>query len=160
MISTLASAWEISASAQLMLSAQALLAALLGAAVGFERGRSGKDAGMRTHALVAAGAAIACGLGEAVLMSLNGSGDATRTLHAVITGVGFIGAGAIIHGESSTTGVTTAASVLFVAILGGAVGLGAPLLAVIGCALALAVLRILGRWQHLRQATKPDHPDD
>jgi putative Mg2+ transporter-C (MgtC) family protein len=72
-------------------------------------------------------------------------------LHAIITGVGFIGAGAILHSENGTTGVTTAASVLFVAILGGCVGLGAPLLALLGCVMALVVLRVLGRWQHTRQ---------
>ena len=152
----LASAWAVSAPAQLMLALQALGAALLGAAVGFERGRSGKDAGMRTHALVATASALACGLGDMLITTMDQSGDATRTLHAVITGVGFIGAGAILHSEQGTTGVTTAASVLFVAILGGCVGLGAPLLALLGCAMALVVLRVLGRWQHLRQYKADD----
>lgn len=156
----LASAWALSSSTQLILAAQALLAAMLGALVGFERGRSGKDAGMRTHALVAAGAAIACGLGEALITVLDQSGDATRTMHAIITGVGFIGAGAIIHSDGATTGVTTAASVLFVAILGACVGLGAPLLALIGCLLSLAILRVLGRWQHMRQIAKEEHAAD
>lgn len=145
------SAFSISTSAQLVLAAQALFAALLGALVGFERGRLGKDAGMRTHALVAAGASIACGLGELVISNLDAGGDATRTLHAIITGVGFIGAGAIIHSDGNTTGVTTAASVLFVAILGGCVGLGAPLLAGLGCVLSLGILKVLGAWQHRRQ---------
>jgi putative Mg2+ transporter-C (MgtC) family protein len=161
--SLLASAWSVSAQSQLMLALQALGAALLGALVGFERGRSGKDAGMRTHALVAAASAIACGLGDMLITTMDQSGDATRTLHAVITGVGFIGAGAILHSEQGTTGVTTAASVLFVAILGGCVGLGAPLLAFLGCVMALVVLRVLGRWQHLRQhkgdAAHHDHAD-
>ena len=152
----LASAWAVSAPAQLMLALQALGAALLGAAVGFERGRSGKDAGMRTHALVATASALACGLGDMLITTMDQSGDATRTLHAVITGVGFIGAGAILHSEQGTTGVTTAASVLFVAILGGCVGLGAPLLALLGCVMALVVLRVLGRWQHLRQYKADD----
>jgi putative Mg2+ transporter-C (MgtC) family protein len=146
-----AAAWAVSANDQLVLALQALGAALLGALVGFERGRSGKDAGMRTHALVATASAIACGLGNMLITSMDQTGDATRTLHAIITGVGFIGAGAILHSENGTTGVTTAASVLFVAILGGCVGLGAPLLALLGCVMALVVLRVLGRWQHTRQ---------
>jgi putative Mg2+ transporter-C (MgtC) family protein len=157
----LASAWAVSAESQLMLALQALGAALLGALVGFERGRSGKDAGMRTHALVATASAIACGLGDMLISTMDQSGDATRTLHAVITGVGFIGAGAILHSDHGTTGVTTAASVLFVAVIGGCVGLGAPLLAVLGCAMALIVLRVLGRWQHLRQhKNDATHPHD
>lgn len=151
----LASVWVASAAAQLTLALQGFVAGLLGAVVGWERGRSGKDAGLRTHSLVAAAAAIACGLGEMVLESSHVTGDATRTMHAIITGVGFIGAGAILHSEKGTTGVTTAASVLFVAVLGAAVGLGAPLLAGVACVFALGVLRVLGGWQYRRQNT--DH---
>jgi putative Mg2+ transporter-C (MgtC) family protein len=86
-----------------------------------------------------------------VLESAQVTGDATRTMHAIITGVGFIGAGAILHSEKGTTGVTTAASVLFVAVIGAAVGLGAPLLAGVSCVLALGVLRVLGGWKYRRQ---------
>lgn len=151
MTGVVAAMWVAPAADQLTLALQGFVAALLGAIVGWERGRSGKDAGLRTHALVAAAAAIACGLGEMVLESAQVTGDATRTMHAIITGVGFIGAGAILHSEKGTTGVTTAASVLFVAVIGAAVGLGAPLLAGVSCVLALGVLRVLGGWKYRRQ---------
>ena len=151
MTGMVASMWVAPAADQLVLALQGFVAGLLGAVVGWERGRSGKDAGLRTHSLVAAAAAIACGLGEMVLESSQVTGDATRTMHAIITGVGFIGAGAILHSEKGTTGVTTAASVLFVAVIGAAVGLGAPLLAGVSCVLALGILRVLGGWKYRRQ---------
>ncbi|MFM8388265.1 MAG: MgtC/SapB family protein, partial [Actinomycetota bacterium] len=103
--------------------------------------------GLRTHALVAIAAAAAVGIGD-LLVSEGGSGDHTRTLHAVITGVGFIGAGAILHSERGTQGVTTATSVFLVAVIGAAVGVGLPIIAVAMTMLALIVLRILGAWQH------------
>jgi len=132
---------------QLIVAVEAVIAGVLGGLVGLERGRSGKGVGLRTHALVAIAAAAAVGIGN-LLVSGQGSGDHTRTLHAVITGVGFIGAGAILHSEQGTQGVTTATSVFLVAVIGAAVGLGLPIVAVSMTVLALIVLRVLGIWQH------------
>lgn len=70
------------------------VAAVLGGLVGWEHDRAGKTAGIRTHMLVAASAALAVGLGELVLAHSNG-GDPTRMMHAVFTGIGFIGGGMI-----------------------------------------------------------------
>lgn len=138
---------ELALSDQLVVAARTGIASLLGAIVGIERWRSGKEAGLRTHALVAAAAALAVGLGEIVLGS--GQGDAVRTLHAVLTGIGFIGAGAIIHGQGRTSGLTTAASVFNVAVIGAAVGLGAIVLGALGAVASLAVLQVLGRARRL-----------
>ena len=132
---------------QLIVSLETLIAGILGGIVGLERGRSGKGVGLRTHALVAIAAAAAVGIGD-LLVSEGGSGDHARTLHAVITGIGFIGAGAILHSERGTQGVTTATSVFLVAVIGAAVGVGLPIIAVAMTMLALIVLRILGAWQH------------
>ncbi|MFM7094286.1 MAG: MgtC/SapB family protein [Actinomycetota bacterium] len=132
---------------QLIVSLETLIAGILGGIVGLERGRSGKGVGLRTHALVAIAAAAAVGIGD-LLVSEGGSGDHTRTLHAVITGIGFIGAGAILHSERGTQGVTTATSVFLVAVIGAAVGVGLPIIAIAMTMLALIVLRILGAWQH------------
>ncbi|MFM7745675.1 MAG: MgtC/SapB family protein, partial [Actinomycetota bacterium] len=112
---------------QLIVSLETLIAGILGGIVGLERGRSGKGVGLRTHALVAIAAAAAVGIGD-LLVSEGGSGDHTRTLHAVITGIGFIGAGAILHSERGTQGVTTATSVFLVAVIGAAVGVGLPII--------------------------------
>ena len=132
---------------QVVVSLQTLIAGVLGGIVGYERGRSGKGVGMRTHALVAIASAAAVGIGE-LLVEGPGSGDHTRTLHAVITGVGFIGAGAILHSDRGTQGVTTATSVFLVAVIGASVGVGLPIVGVSMTLLALIVLRVLGAWQH------------
>lgn len=102
---------------------------------------------MRTHALVAIAAAASVGIGRLLVVGTS-SGDPTRTLHAVITGVGFIGAGAILHSERGTQGVTTATSVFLVAVIGAAVGVGLPIIGIAMTSLALIVLRVLGAWQH------------
>ncbi len=134
---------EFAIADQLVIAGRTGIAALFGAVVGIERWRSGKEAGMRTHALVAAAAALAVGLGELVLDGQQG--DAVRTLHAVLTGIGFIGAGAIIHSEGRASGLTTAASVFNVAVIGAAVGLGAVVLGGLGALASLAVLQVFGR---------------
>lgn len=126
---------------QLVLAGQVAIAALLGAVTGLERELAGKRAGTRTHALVAVASALAVGLGRLVLTT-EGVGDATRVLHGVITGVGFIGAGTILrsHGER-ITGLTTAATVLCAAVIGSACALGAPLVAAVVTLLVLVMLR-------------------
>ena len=131
---------------QVLIGLQAALAGILGAIVGFERGRSGKGVGLRTHALVAMASSAAVGVGS-VLVEGAATGDHSRTLHAVITGVGFIGAGAILHTPNGTLGVTTATSVFLVAVIGAAVGVGLPVLAAILTAGALVILRVVGHLQ-------------
>lgn len=149
---------EFTTNDQLIIALRTLIAALLGALVGIERWKSGKEAGMRTHALVAAAAALAVGLGEMVLATGSGvDGDGTRVLHAVITGIGFIGAGAILHGKERTSGLTTAASVFNVSIIGACAGMGAVLLAVLGAVASLTVLQVFGR---VRSRLMPDHRHD
>jgi putative Mg2+ transporter-C (MgtC) family protein len=129
--------WQI----QLQLLLQCGAAALCGAAVGVDRERAGKPAGVRTHMLVSVAAALAVGAGRIVLDG--DTGDSTRVLHGVLTGVGFIGAGAIIRSDSSgnATGLTTAATVLLVAVLGACCALGLPVLAFGVTVIALATLR-------------------
>lgn len=119
---------------------QVLVAVIAGSIVGFERELAGKRAGLRTHAVVAAGSALAVGIGELVVTRY-GEGDPTRVFHAVITGIGFIGAGAILHTKTSSAGLTTAATVFLVAVLGAVSAFGAPVLALLGSVLALLMLR-------------------
>jgi len=120
------------------------LAALLGAIIGMERRRARKAAGLRTQALVAAASALIVALGRAIEF-ITGSGDPTRPLHAVITGIGFLGAGSIIQSKKEFSGVTTAATVFTTSAVGVTVGLGAPVAAAGATVVALFVLRGL-RW--------------
>jgi putative Mg2+ transporter-C (MgtC) family protein len=131
------------AEAQLRILAMVALAAILGALIGLERQRSDKPAGTRTMALVTSACALIVGLGT-VLDSVNEFGDPARALQAVITGIGFLGAGTIVQtvdGERRTAGITTAATVFATAGIGVAVGLNAPITAVGATVVMLAILR-------------------
>lgn len=130
-----------SAAEQIGLVLKVGIAALLGGIIGWERDRAGKSAGIRTHMLVASAAALAVGLGELAVNATNG-GDPTRMMHAVFTGIGFIGGGMIWTSKRANgpLGLTSAATILLVAGLGAAVGLGAPIVGAAVCVLALVTL--------------------
>lgn len=138
----------ISVSNQLELAGVVLLAGLLGGILGIERERVGKAAGMRTHAAVAIAAAVAVGLSQ-LLITEAGTGDVTRGIHGVFTGIGFIGLGAMASVHGRTTGITTAASILVAAMLGAACAAGAPLLAVLVTLLVWVTLRFRHRLHRL-----------
>tara|TARA_R110002096_G_scaffold344921_9_gene538248 strand:+ start:17306 stop:17926 length:621 start_codon:yes stop_codon:yes gene_type:complete len=104
------------------------LAALFGALLGWERGRSEKPADIRTMILIGAGAAMFTLLGERMIDAGGDESiiraDPTRVLSYIISGVGFLGAGAILHSKRSVKGLTTAASIWTVAAIGAACGVG------------------------------------
>lgn len=122
------------------------LAGVLGATLGFEREIKEKAAGIRTHLLVSTAAAAIVVLGrilnEQVVADGQTAGDPARALHAVITGIGFLCAGAIITrgSEQAPHGLTTAASLFFAATVGVAVGIEELLIAIGMTALALVTL--------------------
>lgn len=131
--------FDLSVTTQFQALAHVALAMVLGAAVGWERSRAFKAAGMRTNTLVAGAAAMLTLLGES---AVGEGGDATRVIQGVIQGVGFIGAGTIVHSRNGeAAGLTTAATVFFVAAVGMAVGLGLPVFAAGATALVLLTLR-------------------
>ena len=103
-----------------------LMAALAGALVGLEREFHGRAAGMRTHMMVALGAALAAMIGLFTVNELGISSDPMRVGAQVISGVGFLGAGTILlrGGGSRITGLTTAAGLWTAASIGLAVGIG------------------------------------
>ncbi len=118
-----------------------LLAAALGAGIGYQRERSNKPAGLRTHALICLGSALF------TVVSIFGFGegaDPSRVAAAVVTGIGFIGAGVIVRGlrEEHVVGLTTAASVWITASIGLACGVGMYLIAFIVAAITVLVLII------------------
>ncbi len=117
------------------------LSLLLGTLVGWERQMGRKPAGLRTHVLVCVGSTMFC-LTTSYAYNAFGGGsmDATRVVHGVVTGVGFLGAGSIMRTEGFVHGLTTAASVWIVSAIGVAVGVHAYALAVIGTVIALIVL--------------------
>ena len=131
-----------------------LLATLFGALIGLNREQEGKPAGLRTHALVALGAATLMIVG--LLLQASDSGSASRVLQGIVAGVGFIGAGVILHREDARTveGLTTAAAIWTVAAIGVAAGAG--LWRTAASALAVAFLLLVAgervdRWIHRDQ---------
>jgi putative Mg2+ transporter-C (MgtC) family protein len=102
-----------------------VVAAAFGLAIGFERERREHAAGLRTHMLVAVGACLFTLVGAYGFEGFaDGAGDPSRVAAQVVTGVGFLGAGAILREGVSVRGLTTAASLWVVAAIGTAVALG------------------------------------
>lgn len=107
-----------------------LVAVALGSAVGLERELSGKASGLRTTILICVGAALFTHLSIAIGLIGFASpgqpyGDVTRIAAQIVTGIGFLGAGAILHERGGIVGLTTAATIWVVAAIGMAVGSGA-----------------------------------
>jgi len=127
-----------------------LLAAVLGGLVGLERELKAKPAGLRTTLLICVGAALFTELSLDLAMLATAGGDAMRAdparLAAQISpGIGFIGAGAILHGRGRVTGLTTAATLWVVTAIGIAVGSGAYVESIVATLMVLGTLHLLGR---------------
>lgn len=127
-----------------------LLAAVLGGILGFQREHHGKAAGMRTHMLVALGAALFVLVPQQGGMHLS---DMSRVLQGVIAGIGFLGAGAILklQDEEQVHGLTTAAGIWMTAAIGVACGLGREATAVLSMLLALGILELLPKFARKRR---------
>ena len=137
-----------------------LLCVILCGAIGFERERKGSNAGLRTHLLV--------GMGSCIIMIISIYGfpmifreadgykrDVARLAAAVVTGVGFLGAGAIIHRNAGITGLTTAATIWISMAIGLACGSMNFILAIGGTALILIVLVLLVKFEGKFSKTGP-----
>lgn len=145
-----------------------VVAAVLGAVIGWERGRADKPADSRTMMLISVGAAGFALLGVRVLDAQGGTGgtqtDPTRVLSYIISGVGFLGAGAILHSKKAVRGLTTAASVWCTAGVGAACGLGEFIIA--GTVAAIVLVTLWTPWLYYGITGKPapgdngnaDHP--
>lgn len=138
------------------------LATFLGGAIGLEREIAGKPAGLRTNILICVGAALFMHLSIYVAeigFSPDGHpyGDTTRIAAQIVSGIGFLGAGAILHAQGAVVGLTTAATIWVVAAVGAAVGAGAYVEALGTTALMMLVLvglrpvehRILAKRRHV-----------
>ena len=127
---------------QLTIIVRVAVVAVLAGLIGWERDRAGKAAGTRTMALVGISATLIVAIGEVLNTSMN-LGDPTRALHAVVTGIGFLGAGLIFTtGKSNEIqGVTTSATVFTTACMGIAVGLGFLWTAIFFTIITVVILR-------------------
>ena len=131
------------------------IAALMGALIGFDRERRGKEAGLRTHMMVSLGAAlfILVPLREGMELS-----DTSRVLQGIIAGIGFLGAGAILKQDNQGVikGLTTASSIWVAAAVGIAAGMGREVTAIMGTLAALFILVVMGRLErHIDTDVQP-----
>ncbi|MDQ8021150.1 MAG: MgtC/SapB family protein [Moraxellaceae bacterium] len=134
------------------------VALLLGGLIGLDRERHDSDAGLRTHMLVALGAAMFV---LAPAMAGIAPNDMSRVLQGIITGIGFLGGGAIIKlsEQEKIKGLTTAASIWLTAAVGIAAGLGREVTAILATVLGLIVLGLLPHLEkHIPQRKRDDKP--
>jgi len=128
-----------------------MLSAFLGGIVGLERELKRRPAGLRTNMFICFGAAMFTILSEEI--AGNFGGDHTRIAAQIIPGIGFIGAGSILHSKNGVTGLTTAATLFVVASIGMACGGGLYLPAIFATMLIFLGLQVLGwleRWLNLK----------
>ena len=135
------------------LTLRLLLAAALGGMIGLEREHSGKPAGFRTNMLICLGAALITEISYIISYNAHvqwgaaSDADPTRIAAQIVSGIGFLGAGTILHNRGSVQGLTTAATLWVVAAIGMAVGARAYLAAVVTTSLVMLALMILGRFE-------------
>lgn len=127
------------------------LGAFLGGAIGFERERAGRPAGLRTHMLICVGVVL---FGE-VSKAFSGDGDPSRIASNVVTGIGFLGAGSILRMGLEVRGLTTAASIWVTAAIGLAISAGGAyyVIAIATTGLTLLTLTVV-EWALERGGTK------
>jgi putative Mg2+ transporter-C (MgtC) family protein len=133
--------WPMSPGASLSME-KLLLAMLLGGAVGLERELKHRPAGLRTNLFICFGSALFTILSERLALV---DGDRTRIAAQIITGIGFIGAGTILHEKGSVSGLTSAASIFVVAGIGMAAGGGLYGTAIVATVLVVFVFLGLGQ---------------
>src|SRR5450755_3805234 len=138
--------WEMASGAVGNSLARLVVAAILGGLIGLEREFKHRAAGLRTNLFICFGAAMFTLLSERLA---GVPSDAARIAAQIIPGIGFIGAGSILHTRGLTTGLTTAATLFVVASVGMAAGGGLYLTAVFGTGLVLVALFVLG---HLEES--------
>jgi putative Mg2+ transporter-C (MgtC) family protein len=137
---------------QLAVAAKVVIAGFLGGLIGLERELANRPAGLRTHAILAAAAAMLVGTVDLLIAQFSAEtpssilrADPIRVVEAIVTGVAFLGAGTIFRDRAHNTveGLTTAASLLLVAAIGVSVALRQLLLAALITVLTLVLLRAL-----------------
>lgn len=138
-----------------LMALRAVMAALLGALIGWEREQHGREAGIRTYAAVALGACV-FGLVSAHVV---GASDPTRIAAGVVTGVGFLGAGVILREQGRVAGLTTAATIWATASVGLAVAYGMYVLGMLTALLIFGLLALhhLPVWHGVKGKARAHH---
>ena len=140
---------------ELLMALRAVIAALFGAFIGWEREQHGREAGIRTYAAVSLGACI-FGL---VSAHVTGATDPTRIAAGVVTGVGFLGAGVILREQGRVAGLTTAATIWATASVGIAIAYGMYLLGTLTALIIFGLLALhhFPAWHRMKGQGKARH---
>jgi putative Mg2+ transporter-C (MgtC) family protein len=136
--------------------ARLLISAGLSAAIGFEREYHRKPAGLRTNMLIGIGSAMFTIL--SIRFADGGQGTVDRVAAQIATGIGFLGAGAILRDQHNVHGLTTAATIWVNAAIGMAAGLGSYTIATVGAAITLVVLALLPIMENLVERRRGGPP--
>ena len=130
-----------------------LLAVLFGGLIGLEREYDKRPAGLRTHILICMGAAM---FGTIAVLYFRNSDDISRMWQNIITGIGFLGAGAVFKDERTVRGLTTAAGIWMTAAIGLALAAQLYLLATTAEVIVLCTLYVIGRVERRVEANTPN----
>lgn len=122
---------------------QIVTALILGGLVGYDREKKMKSAGFKTNILICIGATLYTSISILNQVAAGGVSDPNRTAAQIVSGIGFLGAGAIIQGRGNVIGLTTAATIWVVAAIGVTIGSGYPFVATIFTVTILLVLKLL-----------------
>ena len=134
---------------------RSVLTVVIGIIIGSERARHGRAAGMRTHILVALGAALTSMISIYVNEIMGGQGDVLRLSAQVVSGVGFLGAGMIVlKNNNMITGLTTAAGIWTTSVIGIAVGCGFYLGAIAVTFLYMFTITLLGKFEKRKKQSE------
>jgi putative Mg2+ transporter-C (MgtC) family protein len=147
------------AASMVRITVRLIVAMIFGAVIGIQRERAGKPAGLRTHMMVALGAAVfIMASGE---FGMNAD-SISRVIQGLVTGIGFLGAGAILklYDKRAVEGLTTAAGIWITAALGVAVGLGRFGLALLATLLAWMTLSLVRQMEHILNRGARKSEDD
>jgi putative Mg2+ transporter-C (MgtC) family protein len=116
----------------------------LGGLVGYDREQKMKNAGIKTNILICIGATLYTAISMVLLKQYGSDVDPTRIVAQIVSGIGFLGAGAIMQDKGNIIGLTTAATIWVVAAIGVTIGFGYPVIATIFTLTILSVLKLLG----------------
>lgn len=142
---------------RLELMAELALAVVLGGLIGFEREWKNKPSGLRTNILICMAAVLFAEISQRAAMN---GGDPGRIAAQILTGVGFLGAGTILHQKGGVTGLTSAATIWMVTAIGVTLGFGAYIDAIAATVLVMVVLAGMTRAEDWIKARRPDGPED
>ena len=140
------------------LGIQTLTALLLGGIIGWERELKNKSAGIKTNMLICIGACLYTAVSLLNQNDHGGLSDPNRIAAQVVSGIGFLGAGAIIQSRGNIIGMTTAASIWVVAAIGVTIGCGYPVVATIFTLTTIVVLRLVSPLYRLIERKKDVKP--